>query len=465
MIRILLVDDQNLVQQGIKSLLDQDESFQVIGTVEDGESAIKQINILRPDIVLLDIEMPGMNGITVTKYINHFLPETKVIILSSHEEKKYLVQALVAGASSYILKSSLMKDLKQAILAVDNGYSLIESRLLARVLSSGTVKLVPVKPETIQNTTEPTIEESPQLNESNHNESDLLLVNRNKAKENIVDEPQEEHLVDFDTAQELSQPETTPEKSISIGRETTTHESIKTIRKLDTQNSNLNGVSNIAIISDSNSANSMVKIEPDNLDIELSEQKNKIKSDHTNGSLDYEVKAETPLNDQIKLEAFKRDVNSSPLYNQSLDEPSYQAQITSNKASLNTAKDSNKTALVPVDVTAKSNNSSTIVFGSNIAPSKTKIVVFRRYLSKINNRVEIKRLKSQIIRTFQPISSSFSLYFEQNIKPIVLRYQPLFNQYKSRFLRLISKRSTQKKLWNLGLIIFGGIIVLLIYSL
>ena len=140
MIRILLVDDQNLVQQGIKSLLDQDRELKVIGTVKDGQSAIKQINLLRPDIVLLDIEMPGMNGISVTKYITHFFPQTKVIILSSHEEKKYLVQALVAGANAYILKNSLMKDLKQAILAVDNGYFQIESRLLAKVLYSSKIK-------------------------------------------------------------------------------------------------------------------------------------------------------------------------------------------------------------------------------------------------------------------------------------------------------------------------------------
>ncbi len=81
MIRILLVDDQNLVQQGIKSLLDRDREFKVVGTVKDGRSAIKQIDLLRPDIVLLDIEMPGMNGISVTKYITHFLPQTKLLFL------------------------------------------------------------------------------------------------------------------------------------------------------------------------------------------------------------------------------------------------------------------------------------------------------------------------------------------------------------------------------------------------
>ena len=141
MIRILLVDDQNLVQQGIKSLLDQDSDIKVIGTVKDGRSAVKQIDVLRPDIVLLDIEMPGMDGITATKYISRLSPHTKVIILSSHEDKKYLTQALMAGAKAYILKSSLLKDLKQAILAVNCGYSHIESRLLAKIFDPNNLKL------------------------------------------------------------------------------------------------------------------------------------------------------------------------------------------------------------------------------------------------------------------------------------------------------------------------------------
>ncbi len=140
MIRILLVDDQNLVQEGIKSLLNQNPEFKVIGTVKDGRSAVKQINLLNPDIVLLDIEMPGMNGITATKYISRLSPKTKVIILSSHEDKKYLTQALMAGAKGYILKSSLITDLKQSIIAVNNGYSQIESRLLAKIFDPSNIK-------------------------------------------------------------------------------------------------------------------------------------------------------------------------------------------------------------------------------------------------------------------------------------------------------------------------------------
>ena len=140
MIRILLVDDQNLVQQGIKVLLERDPDIKVIGTVKDGRSAVLAIEKLCPDVVLLDIEMPGMDGITATKYITHLAPQTKVIILSSHEEKKYLTQALMAGAKSYILKDSLMRDLKQSIVSVHNGYTQIESRLLAKIFDPSSIK-------------------------------------------------------------------------------------------------------------------------------------------------------------------------------------------------------------------------------------------------------------------------------------------------------------------------------------
>ena len=137
MIRILIVDDRNLIRLGIKSLLDQDPNFKIVGMVEDGRSAVRQVELLRPDIVLLDVEMPTMNGITATKYINHY-PDTKVIIISGHEEQKYVVKALMAGAKAYILKDSLTDDLKQTILAVNRGYSQIESKLLTKIFDTNT---------------------------------------------------------------------------------------------------------------------------------------------------------------------------------------------------------------------------------------------------------------------------------------------------------------------------------------
>ena len=132
MIRILIASEQSSMRQEIKSLLNKDPDFKAIAIVRDGRSAVKQVDLLSPDIVLLELEMPVMNGITAAKYINHLYPDTKVIILSSREEPKYVVQSLVAGAKAYILQHSLRTDLKQMIIAVNSGYSQIESRLLTK---------------------------------------------------------------------------------------------------------------------------------------------------------------------------------------------------------------------------------------------------------------------------------------------------------------------------------------------
>lgn len=140
MIRILIASEQSSMRQEIKSLLNKDPDFKAIAIVRDGRSAVKQVDLLSPDIVLLELEMPVMNGITAAKYINHLYPDTKVIILSSREEPKYVVQSLVAGAKAYILQHSLRTDLKQMIIAVNSGYSQIESRLLTKIFKPVNLK-------------------------------------------------------------------------------------------------------------------------------------------------------------------------------------------------------------------------------------------------------------------------------------------------------------------------------------
>ena len=135
MIRILLVDDQNIVRQGIQALLEPRPKLKVVGTAEDGNSAIEQVSILRPDIVLIDIEMPEMNGIVAAREICQQFPTTKVLVLSSHEDQEYVTQALQVGAEGYLLKNTLAEDLEQAILSVYRGRSQIESKLLKEVFS------------------------------------------------------------------------------------------------------------------------------------------------------------------------------------------------------------------------------------------------------------------------------------------------------------------------------------------
>jgi DNA-binding NarL/FixJ family response regulator len=141
MIRIFLVDDQNLMRQGLKLLLDPEPELEVVGTAENGETALQQVEILQPDLVLLDIEMPLMNGIAVTHQICQHFPRTKVLVLSSHENTEYVVKALQAGAKGYLLKHTLAEDLVQAIRSVHRGYSQLESKLLEKFVSD-TVGLV-----------------------------------------------------------------------------------------------------------------------------------------------------------------------------------------------------------------------------------------------------------------------------------------------------------------------------------
>lgn len=139
MIRILIVDDQNIVREGIRTILETKPELKVVGTAQDGKSAIKQAEVLKPDVVIVDIEMPIMNGIIATQKICQQFPEIKVLILSSHKNHKYVLQALHAGADGYLLKSTLAENLEQAIWSVYRGHSQIESKLLRKLLSDSTV--------------------------------------------------------------------------------------------------------------------------------------------------------------------------------------------------------------------------------------------------------------------------------------------------------------------------------------
>lgn len=133
-IKILLADDRCLMTEGIKAILKQEPEIEVIGIARDGRSAIAQAKNLQPDIVLMDIEMPKMDGITATKHICQHLPNTRVIVLTSHQNRSYITRALQAGASSYISKDSLLEDLKRAIYSLERGYSYIEAKLLTQAI-------------------------------------------------------------------------------------------------------------------------------------------------------------------------------------------------------------------------------------------------------------------------------------------------------------------------------------------
>ena len=132
-VRILLVDDQKFVQYKLKEMLSIDANLKIVGTAGDGEAAIAQAELLKPDVILIDIEMPKMNGIEATKIISQRFPECKILIFSSYEHQEYVQQIITAGADGYILKSTPAEDLVTAIYSVCKGYSQFDSQLIKKI--------------------------------------------------------------------------------------------------------------------------------------------------------------------------------------------------------------------------------------------------------------------------------------------------------------------------------------------
>jgi len=120
-LRILLADDHGVLRAGLRALLNAEPDFQVVGEAADGEEALRQASALRPDIVLMDINMPGTGGIDATRRLKALAPQARVLILTFHEDKALLQEAIRAGAAGYILKRAVESELINAIYAVARG--------------------------------------------------------------------------------------------------------------------------------------------------------------------------------------------------------------------------------------------------------------------------------------------------------------------------------------------------------
>src|SRR3954462_8020637 len=120
-IRILLADDHGVVRKGLRFLLERHPGMEVVGEAADGRDAVRLAETVNPDIVIMDIGMPLLNGIEATAQIVKRKPTTRVIILSMHSDEHYLLSALNAGAKGYLLKGSAEEDLVRAIHAVSLG--------------------------------------------------------------------------------------------------------------------------------------------------------------------------------------------------------------------------------------------------------------------------------------------------------------------------------------------------------
>lgn len=134
MIKILIVDDRKTVQELLKSNLTRKSGIEILDVANNGKIAIERTESLKPDVVLMDIEMPVMDGLTATKIIAEQFPETKVLILSSYDEDTYLNKALQVGAKGYLLKSTPPEELIQAIHSVHKNYFQLGPGLLEKYL-------------------------------------------------------------------------------------------------------------------------------------------------------------------------------------------------------------------------------------------------------------------------------------------------------------------------------------------
>jgi two-component system, NarL family, response regulator NreC len=135
-IRVLLVEDHTVVRQGLRRILESNPEIEIVGEVGEGRAAVDAAKRLRPTVAIVDISLPGLNGIEVTRQVTKAVPETRILILSMHADDAYIRQGLKAGAKGYLLKDADDHDLFKAVAAVSEGGSYF-SPSVSRVVLDG----------------------------------------------------------------------------------------------------------------------------------------------------------------------------------------------------------------------------------------------------------------------------------------------------------------------------------------
>jgi DNA-binding NarL/FixJ family response regulator len=133
-IRVLLADDHTLVRAGIRALLEKLPGMEVVGEADDGREVVELVKVQRPDVVLMDISMPGLNGLEAAARIAKEFPEVRIIILSMHNNEEYYWRALKAGAAGYLLKKAATAELETALQRVINGEVYLSQEISKRLL-------------------------------------------------------------------------------------------------------------------------------------------------------------------------------------------------------------------------------------------------------------------------------------------------------------------------------------------
>jgi DNA-binding NarL/FixJ family response regulator len=133
-LRLLLVDDHAVVREGIRALLASDPRFEIVGEAAEGEGAVSAATSLNPDVVVMDVSMPGLNGVQATRRLKAQNPETRVVALTVHEEGGYLRSLLDAGAAGYVLKRSAASELVRALHVVGDGGTYLDPALAGQLV-------------------------------------------------------------------------------------------------------------------------------------------------------------------------------------------------------------------------------------------------------------------------------------------------------------------------------------------
>ena len=144
MVKVLVVDDESLIRNILKDYLSSDESLEVVGEASNGKLAISQARALQPDVILMDMQMPLMDGVEATQYIHHSFPNIRILGLSTFATDRYVVELLRAGASGYLVKDSRPEEVTSAIHTVHDGGSILSPEV-TRYVVQGLEQSVPAE--------------------------------------------------------------------------------------------------------------------------------------------------------------------------------------------------------------------------------------------------------------------------------------------------------------------------------